>query len=119
MQPGSPLARIPEPVLAGLMALVSRTKVNRVFKELMPSGVGELKAVFDEDDHVRDFSVLPPNTSFMVGGKSPGYYKVTAERLHRAVPGSDASRSRPRASTAPSPRPSRSWWTDISAYFKG
>lgn len=117
MQPGSPLARIPEPLLAGLMALVSRTRVNRVFKELMPSGVGELKAVFDEDDHVRDFSVLPPNTRFMVGAKSPSYYKATAEQLHRAVPGSELQVS-PKCVHASIPAAVKELVEDISAYFK-
>ena len=38
--PARALARIPEPVLAGLMALVSRTKVNRMFREVMPTRGG-------------------------------------------------------------------------------
>ena len=118
MQPNAALARIPEPVLAGLMALVSRTKVNRLFKELMPSGVGELKAVFDEADHVRDFSVLPPNTRFMVGAKSPRYYKVTAELLHRAVPGS-ALQVSPKCVHASIPAAVKELVEDISAYYKG
>ncbi|BAS15028.1 alpha/Beta hydrolase fold [Arthrobacter sp. Hiyo8] len=59
MQPGTALARIPEPILAGLMALVSRTKVNKVLRGLMPTGVAELKAAYDEAAHPRDFSVLP------------------------------------------------------------
>jgi pimeloyl-ACP methyl ester carboxylesterase len=118
MQPSSALARIPEPVLAGLMALVSRTKVNRLFKELMPSGVGELKAVFDEADHVRDFSVLPPNTRFMVGARSPRYYKVTAELLHRAVPGS-ALQVSPKCVHASIPAAVKELVEDISAYYKG
>lgn len=118
MQPGTAMARIPEPVLAGLMALVSRTKVNRLFKEVMPSGVGELKAVFDEADHVRDFSVLPPNTRFMVGSKSPRYYKVTAELLHRAVPGSVLQVS-PKCVHASIPAAVKELVADISAYYKG
>ncbi len=118
MQPGSPLARIPEPLLAGLMALVSRTKVNRVFKELMPSGVGELKAVFDEDDHVRDFSVLPPNTQFMAGGKSPQLLQGHGRTLHRAVPGSSLQVS-PKCVHGSIPAAVKELVEDISAYFKG
>jgi pimeloyl-ACP methyl ester carboxylesterase len=118
MQPASALSRIPEPVLAGLMALVSRTKVNRMFRELMPSGVGELRAAYDEAEHLRDFAVLPANTHFMVGGKSPSYYKVTAQRLHAAVPGSTYELS-PKGFHGSIPAAVKELVTDISDYFRG
>lgn len=118
MQPSSALSRIPEPVLAGLMAVVSRTKVNRMFRELMPSGVGELRAAYDEVEHLRDFAVLPANTHFMVGGKSPSYYKVTAQRLHTAVPGSTYELS-PKGFHGSIPAAVKELVTDISKYFKG
>jgi len=114
---GSAMARIPEPVLAGLMAVLSRTKVNRLFREVMPSGVGELRAAYDEKDHARDFSVLPPGTHFMAGGKSPSYYKVTAERLHAAVPGSTYQLS-PKCVHGSIPAAVKELVADISAYFK-
>ncbi|MGM9472737.1 alpha/beta fold hydrolase [Pseudarthrobacter sp. YS3] len=117
MQPATTLSRIPEPVLAGLMALVSRTKVNRMFRELMPTGVGELRAAYDEADRVRDFGVLPANTHFMVGGKSPGYYKVTAQRLHAAVPGSTFELS-PKGFHGSIPAALNELVTDIAEYFK-
>lgn len=117
MQPASALSRIPEPVLAGLMAVVSRTKVNRMFRELMPSGVGELRAAYDEAEHLRDFAVLPANTHFMVGGKSPSYYKVTAQRLHEAVPGSTYELS-PKGFHGSIPAAVKELVTDISKYFK-
>ena len=115
--PGSAMARIPEPVLAGLMAVLSRTKVNRMFQQVMPSGVGELRAAYDEKDHARDFSVLPAGTHFMAGGKSPSYYRVTAERLHAAVPGSTYQLS-PKCFHGSIPAAVKELVTDISAYFK-
>lgn len=118
MQPASALSRIPEPVLAALMAVVSRTKVNRMFRELMPSGVGELRAAYDEAEHLQDFAVLPANTHFMVGGKSPSYYKVTAQRLHAAVPGSTYELS-PKGFHGSIPAAVKELVTDISEYFKG
>ncbi|WP_426997714.1 alpha/beta fold hydrolase [Pseudarthrobacter sp. N5] len=118
MQPGTAMAKLPEPVLAGLMALVSHTKVNRLFKELMPSGVGELKAAYDEAEHARDFSVLPANTHFMAGGKSPEYYRVTAERLHAAVPGSTFELS-PKGFHGSIPAAVSELVAGISEYFKG
>lgn len=118
MQPGTALSKVPEPVLAGLMAVVSRTKVNRMVKELMPTGVGELRAAYDEAEHVRNFAVLPANTHFMVGGKSPSYYKVTAERLHAAVPGSTFELS-PKGFHGSIPAAVKELVTDIAEYFKG
>jgi hypothetical protein len=116
--PGSAMARIPEPVLAGLMALLSRTKVNKVFRQVMPSAVGELRAAYNEKDHARDFSVLPDGTHFMAGGKSPSYYKVTAERLHAAVPGSTFQLS-PKCFHGSIPAAVKELVTDISGYFRG
>lgn len=118
MNPGTALARVPEPVLVGLMAVVSRTKVNKVFRELMPSGVGELKAAFEAADTPRDFSVLPPATHFMVGKKSPRFYKVTAARLNRAVPGSTLEVS-PKGFHGSVPAAVKELVSDISEYFKG
>lgn len=118
MQPGTALSKVPEPVLAGLMAVVSRTNVNRMFKELMPTGVGELRAAYDEAEHVRNFAVLPANTHFMVGGKSPSYYKVTAQRLHAAVPGSTFELS-PKGFHGSIPAAVKELVTDIAEYFKG
>ncbi|MFE4196262.1 alpha/beta fold hydrolase [Paenarthrobacter sp. NPDC056912] len=118
MNQGTALAKVPEPILAGLMAVVSRTKVNSLFRELMPSGVGELKAAFEEAETPRDFSVLPPNTHFMVGKKSPQFYKVTASRLNRAVPGSTLQVS-PKGFHGSVPAAVNELVADISDYFKG
>lgn len=118
MEPGTALARVPEPVLAGLMAVVSRTKINKLFRELMPSGVGELKAAFDAADTPKDFSVLPASTHFMVGKKSPQFYKVTAARLNRAVPGSTLEVS-PKGFHGSVPAAVNELVSDISEYFRG
>ncbi|MGO4585514.1 alpha/beta fold hydrolase [Arthrobacter sp. 2RAF6] len=117
MQPGTALARIPEPILAGLMALVSHTKVNKVLSGLMPTGVAELKAAYHEDARPRDFSVLPRSTRFMVGSKSPEYYKVTAERLYAAVPGSTLVVS-PKGFHGSIPAAVKELVMDLSSYFK-
>nr|WP_309969100.1 alpha/beta hydrolase [Arthrobacter oryzae] len=117
-KPGTAMARIPEPLLAGLMALVSRTRLNRMFSEVMPSAVGELRAAYNEADHARDFSVLPASTHFMAGGKSPSYYKVTAQRLHAAVPGSTYELS-PKCFHGSIPAAVKELVSDISEYFKG
>jgi pimeloyl-ACP methyl ester carboxylesterase len=118
MNQGTALAKVPEPVLAGLMAVVSRTKVNKLFRDLMPSGVGELKAAFEAAETPRDFSVLPTSTHFMVGKKSPQFYKVTAARLNRAVPGSTLEVS-PKGFHGSVPAAVKELVSDISEYFKG
>ena len=118
MRQGTALARVPEPVLAGLMALMSRTKLNRMLTELMPSAVGELKAAYDEAEDVRDFSVLPSNTHFMVGGKSPAYYRETARRLHDSVPGSTL-RTSPKGAHGSIPAAFRELVSDIAEYYRG
>lgn len=118
MESGTALARVPEPMLAGLMAVVSRTKVNKLFRELLPSGVGELKAAFEAAETPQDFSALPPTTHFMVGRKSPQFYKVTAARLNRAVPGSTLEVS-PKGFHGSVPAAVKELVSDISDYFKG
>jgi pimeloyl-ACP methyl ester carboxylesterase len=118
MQPATALSKIPGPVLAVLMALVSRTRVNKMARELMPTGVGELRAAYDEVDHARDFAVLPASTHFMAGGKSPRYYKVTAQRLHAAVPGSTFELS-PKGYHGSIPAAVKELVTDIAGYFRG
>ncbi|MFH5879537.1 alpha/beta fold hydrolase [Arthrobacter sp. NA-172] len=117
LEPGTALARIPEPILAGLMALVSHTQVNKVLSGLMPTGVAELKAAYDESALPRDFSVLPRSTRFIVGSKSPQYYKVTAERLYAAVPGSTLVVS-PKGFHGSIPAAVKELVADISSYFK-
>ena len=117
MNPGTALSRVPEPILAGLMAVVSRTKVNKLFRDLLPSGVGELKAAFEADATPRDFSVLPPTTHFMVGKKSPQFYKAAASRLNRAVPGSTLEVS-PKGFHGSVPAAVKELVSDISEYFK-
>ena len=83
----------------------------------MPSGVGELKAAFEAADTPTDFSVLPSSTHFMVGKKSPQFYKVTAARLNRAVPGSTLGVS-PKGFHGSIPAAVNELVTDISDYFK-
>lgn len=117
LAPGSTLARIPEPVLAALMAVVSRTGVNRLFRELMPTAVGELKAAMEEPLSAADFADLPRGTCFLVGAKSPDYYKVTAARLHAAVPGSELKLS-PKCVHGSVPAAVKELVTDIAGYFK-
>ncbi|UVJ39751.1 alpha/beta fold hydrolase [Arthrobacter sp. CJ23] len=116
MSPGTALARIPEPVLAGLLAVVSRTRANKLLRELMPSGVGELKAAMEERRHAADFASLPEGTCFLVGAKSPEYYKVTAERLHAAVPGSSL-RVSPKGVHGSVPAAFKELVADIAGYF--
>ncbi|MDO5743898.1 MAG: alpha/beta hydrolase [Micrococcaceae bacterium] len=88
MQFSPTLGKVPEPILAALLACTSKTKAGKLARTLLPSGVGELRAALEESQHAKNFSVLPRNTHFMAGAKSAKYFRSTARQLHEAVPGS-------------------------------
>lgn len=113
-----PLARVPEPILAGLLALIAPTRAARAVKSLLPTAVGELKAGMLEAEKASDFSSLPANTQFMVGAKSPEYFHETAKRLHQAIPGSTFSLS-PKMVHGSIPAAARELLDELAAYFKG
>jgi len=82
------LSRVPEPILAALLAGTSRTKTGKLARTLLPSGVGELQAALEESRPANSFAILPKNTHFMAGSKSAAYFRSTALKLHEVVPGS-------------------------------
>lgn len=88
MQFSPTLSRVPQPILALLVAGTSRFGAGKVTRALLPTGVGELRAVLKESHPVQQFAKLPENTCFMAGSKSAAYFRATAQVLHRAVPGS-------------------------------
>ncbi|MFJ3957432.1 alpha/beta hydrolase [Arthrobacter sp. NPDC090010] len=87
MLPGTALARAPEPILALLFTALGRTTANRVFAELMPSSVGELRAALEEEAHAEDFADISQESAIFYGARSPRYFRDTAEKLHSTVPG--------------------------------
>lgn len=111
-----PLAKVPEPILAGLLALVARTKAARAVKTLLPTAVGELKAGMLEAEKAEDFSKLPRSTVFLVGAKSPAYFQETARRLHAAIPGS-TFRLSPKMMHGSVPAAARELLDDLTDYF--
>jgi hypothetical protein len=64
-----------------------------------------------------DLTGLPGGTCFIVGAKSPEYYKVTAARLHAAVSGSELKLS-PKCVHGSVPAAVKELVTDIAGYFK-
>ncbi|MFL4475981.1 alpha/beta fold hydrolase [Paeniglutamicibacter sp. MACA_103] len=82
------LSKVPEPILAALLAATSRTKAGKLARTMLPSGVGELRAALEESQPASSFAALPPNTHFMAGAKSAEYFRSTARKLHEVVPGS-------------------------------
>lgn len=112
-----PLAKVPEPILAGLLALVAPTKTARTVKTLLPTAVGELKAGMLEAEQAEDFNQLRPNTQFMVGAKSPEYFRETANRLHAAIPGSTFTVS-PKMVHGSIPAAAKELLADLARYFK-
>lgn len=88
MQFSPTLSKVPEPILAALLACTSKTQAGKLARALLPSGVGELRAALEESQPANSFSVLPGNTHFMAGAKSAKYFRSTARQLHEVVPGS-------------------------------
>jgi len=87
MLPGTALSRAPEPILGLLFGALGRTKANRLFAELMPASVGELKAALEEEAHAEDFAGIAQECCIFYGARSPEYFKQTARLLHGSVPG--------------------------------
>ncbi|QTF73765.1 alpha/beta hydrolase [Arthrobacter woluwensis] len=87
MLPGTALSRAPEPILGLLFGALGRTKANKVFAELMPASVGELKAALEEEAHAEDFAGIAQECCIFYGARSPEYFKQTARLLHGSVPG--------------------------------
>ncbi|PQZ89009.1 alpha/beta hydrolase [Arthrobacter sp. MYb227] len=88
MQFSPTLSRVPQPILALLIAGTSRFGAGKATRALLPTGVGELSAALQESHPAQRFAKLPTNTCFMAGSKSAAYFRATAQALHRAVPGS-------------------------------
>lgn len=110
------LGKVPEPILAALLAGTSRTKAGKLARTMLPSGVGELKAALEEPQPANGFSILPKNTRFMAGAKSAEYFRSTARKLHEAVPGSTYLET-PKGMHGSVPAAFTSLLDDIGDYF--
>jgi pimeloyl-ACP methyl ester carboxylesterase len=110
------LGKIPEPILAALLAGTSRTKAGKLARTMLPSGVGELKAALEESQSASGFSILPENTRFMAGSKSAEYFRSTARKLHEVVPGSTYLET-PKGMHGSVPAAFTSLLDDIGDYF--
>ncbi|MEE1622079.1 alpha/beta hydrolase [Zafaria sp. Z1313] len=111
------LSRVPEPILAALLAGTARTPLGRMARELLPTGVGELTAALEEAEHAARFARLPSGTRFMAGAKSPAYFRATAQKLHRTVGGSGYEES-PKGIHASVPAAVGELIDDIAGYFE-
>lgn len=111
------LSKVPEPILALLLAGTAFTRSGRMFRQLIPTGVGELRAALQEEDTAAHFSRLPSNTRFMAGAKSPAYFRETAQRLHRTVAGSGYEES-PKGIHASVPAAVGELVSDVAEYFQ-
>jgi len=75
------LSRAPTWASAGVLALVLRTGLSRVGREIIPAGVGELRAALAEEATVSDFASMGPRTLLMAGERSAEYFHATTHRL--------------------------------------
>lgn len=118
MQFSPTLSRIPQPILALLIAGTSRFGVGKATRSLLPTGVGELRAALEESHPAQRFAKLPTNTCFMAGAKSAAYFSATAQVLHHSVPGSRFVES-PKGVHGSVPAAFKELLGDICDYFQG
>lgn len=111
------LSKVPEPILAPLLALTTRTAAGKLTRSLIPSAVGELRAALEEPQPAAAFSVLPAGTSFMAGAKSADYFRETARQLQAVVPGS-TYRESPKGVHGSVPAAFDTLLGDIADYFR-
>ncbi|MGJ9403270.1 alpha/beta fold hydrolase [Arthrobacter sp. KK5.5] len=111
------LSKVPEPILAVLLAGTALTRAGRMFRRLLPTGVGELRAALQEEDTAAHFASLPPNTRFMAGANSPEYFRETARILHGTVAGSGYEES-PKGIHASVPAAVGELVSDVAEYFQ-
>lgn len=118
MQFSATLRRVPQPILAALVAATSRTAAGKATRALLPTGVGELRAALEESHPAQHFSILPRNTVFMAGSKSAAYFRATAKALHESVPGSRYLET-PKGIPGSVPTALNELLDDICGYFSG
>lgn len=112
------LSKVPQPILAALLAGTSRTKAGKLARTLLPSGVGELRAALEESVPAQNFSILPKNTHFMAGAKSAAYFRSTARTLHEVVKGSTFAET-PKGIHGSVPAAFKDLLDEIGDYFSG
>jgi len=80
--------RMPLSMLTLATKLTAVTPMGKQMRELMTSGVREIKAVIAADMPAEPFLELPLETLIVVGEKSPAYFGVACGQIHDVLSGS-------------------------------
>ncbi|MHA7290700.1 alpha/beta fold hydrolase [Arthrobacter sp. MDT3-24] len=81
-------SRMPLSMLTIANKLTAGTHVGKQMRELMRTGVREIKAIIAADMPAEPFMELPLETLIIVGEKSPAYFGVACGQIHDILTGS-------------------------------
>jgi pimeloyl-ACP methyl ester carboxylesterase len=81
-------SRMPLSMLTIANKLTAGTPIGRQMRELMRTGVREIKAIIAADMPAEPFLELPLETLIIVGEKSPAYFGVACGQIHDVLSGS-------------------------------
>lgn len=81
-------SRMPLSMLTIANKITAGTPIGRQMRELMRTGVREIKAIIAADMPAEPFLELPLETLIIVGEKSPAYFGVACGQIHDVLSGS-------------------------------
>jgi pimeloyl-ACP methyl ester carboxylesterase len=88
LETGGPFSRMPLSMLTVANKLTAGTAMGKQNRELMQTGVREIKAIIAADMPAEPFLELPLETLIIVGEKSPAYFGVACGQIHDVLSGS-------------------------------
>ncbi|PTT70611.1 alpha/beta fold hydrolase [Arthrobacter sp. HMWF013] len=88
LETGGAFSRMPLSMLTIANKLTAATHVGKQQRELMNTGVREIKAIIAADMPAEPFLALPLETLIVVGEKSPAYFGVACGQIHDVLSGS-------------------------------
>lgn len=88
LETGGALSRMPLSMLTIANKLTAGTHMGKQMRELMRTGVREIKAIIAADMPAEPFLALPLETLIIVGEKSPAYFGVACGQIHDVLSGS-------------------------------
>lgn len=88
LETGGAFSRMPLSMLTIANKLTAATHGGKQQRELMNTGVREIKAIIAADMPAEPFLALPLETLIVVGEKSPAYFGVACGQIHDVLSGS-------------------------------
>ena len=88
LETGGAFSRMPLSMLTIANKLTAGTHLGKQMREMMRTGVREVKAIIAADMPAEPFLELPLETLIVVGEKSPAYFGVACGQIHDVLSGS-------------------------------